>query len=138
MSAGGTCLEPVRRRPAPQDPRGRHGRRRHRTYHPTFLYESLWNLGAFGFVLWADHRFKLGFGRVLALYVMAYTAGRGWIEHLRIDTVQMDDVFGLRLNVWTSIVLFLAALVYFVISSRRHPGREETVYVAGREPAVSD
>ncbi|MGH3361747.1 MAG: prolipoprotein diacylglyceryl transferase [Nocardioides sp.] len=105
------------------------------TFHPTFLYEFVWNLGAFGLVIWADHRFKLGFGRVLALYVMAYTAGRGWIEHLRIDTVQMDDVFGLRLNVWTSIVLFLAAAVWFVVSSRRHPGREESVYVEGREPA---
>ncbi len=105
------------------------------TFHPTFLYEFLWNLGAFGLVIWADHRFKLGFGRVLALYVMAYTAGRGWIEHLRIDTVQMDDVFGLRLNVWTSIVLFVAAAAYFVVSSRRHPGREERVYAEGREPA---
>ena len=47
----------------------------------------------------------------------------------------MDDVFGLRLNVWTSIVLFVAALAYFVVRGRRDPGREESVYVAGREPA---
>ena len=39
---------------------------------------------------------------------MAYTLGRGFIENLRIDTVQLDDVFGLRFNVWTSIVLFTA------------------------------
>ena len=55
-----------------------------------------------------DRRFKLGHGRVLALYVMAYTLGRGWIEMLRIDTVELDDVYGLRFNVWTSIVLFVA------------------------------
>jgi prolipoprotein diacylglyceryl transferase len=100
------------------------------TFHPTFLYESVWNLAAFFFVIWADRRFRLGHGRVLALYVMAYTAGRGWIEYLRIDTVQMNDVLGLRLNVWTSIVLFVAAAAYFVVSSRRHPGRETEVYVS--------
>ena len=99
------------------------------TFHPTFLYEFLWNLGAFGFVVWADRRFRLGYGRVAALYVMAYTLGRGWIEMLRIDNVELQDVGGLRFNVWTSIVLFVAAAIYFVVSSRRHPGREESVYV---------
>jgi prolipoprotein diacylglyceryltransferase len=69
---------------------------------------------------------------VVALYVMLYTAGRGWIENLRIDDVQMDDVLGLRLNVWTSIVLFVLAAAYFAWSVRRHPGREETVRT--REP----
>ena len=106
------------------------------TFHPTFLYEFLWNLGVAGLVIWADRKFRLGFGRAFALYVMGYTAGRAWIEHLRIDDVQMNDVFGLRLNVWTSLVLFLAALGYFVWSSRRHPGREETVWREGREPAA--
>ncbi len=104
------------------------------TFHPTFLYECIWNLGAFGLVIWADRRFKLGFGRVIALYVMAYTAGRGWIEYLRVDPVQLDDVAGLRLNVWVSIALFALAAAFFVWQGRRHPGREETVYVAGREP----
>jgi prolipoprotein diacylglyceryltransferase len=80
-------------------------------------------------VIWADRRFRLGHGRVAALYVMAYTLGRGWIEMLRIDDVELQDVGGLRFNVWTSIVLFAAAAVYFVVSSRRRPGREESVYV---------
>ncbi len=108
------------------------------TYHPTFLYECIWNLGAFGLVIWADQKFKLGYGRVIALYVMAYTAGRGWIEYIRIDTVQLDDVFGLRFNVWTSIVLFIAAAAYFLWSSRRHPGREEEIYQPGRGPAAAE
>ncbi len=107
------------------------------TFHPTFLYECLWNLGAAGLVVWADRRFKLGFGRVFALYVMAYCAGRGWIEYLRIDPVQADDVFGLRLNVWTSIVLFVLALAYFVIVGRKRPGREDSVWREGREPAAN-
>ena len=104
------------------------------TFHPTYLYECLWNLGTAGLVLWADRRFRLGHGRAFALYVMAYTAGRGWIEHLRIDTVEADDVFGLRLNVWTSKVLFLLATAYFVVVGRRRPGREPSVWRPGRGP----
>ncbi|MEQ7846559.1 prolipoprotein diacylglyceryl transferase [Nocardioides kribbensis] len=104
------------------------------TFHPTFLYEFVWNLLAFALVIWADRRFRLGHGRVVALYVMAYTAGRGWIEMLRIDDVELSDVGGLRFNVWVSIVLFVLALAYFVLSARRHPGREEEVYLAGRGP----
>ena len=57
--------------------------------------------------LWADKRFRLGGGRVFALYVAAYTAGRGWIESLRIDTAHR--FFGLRLNDYVSIVVFLLA-----------------------------
>jgi prolipoprotein diacylglyceryl transferase len=98
------------------------------TFHPTFLYECLWNLAAFVLVMWADRRYRLGHGRVLALYVLVYTAGRGWIEYLRIDDVQADDVLGLRLNVWTSIVLFVLAGLAFVWSARHRPGREQSVY----------
>lgn len=111
----------------------------HTYHHPTFLYESLWCLAAFALVLWADRRFALGHGRVAALYVMAYTAGRGWIETLRVDDVQMADVAGLRLNVWTSLVLFAAAAAYFAWSRRALPGRETEVYAGGRpEPSSTD
>ena len=79
------------------------------TFHPTFLYECVWNLAAFGVLIGLDRRFQFGHGRMLALYVMAYTLGRGWIEMLRIDTVELNDVGGLRFNVWTSIVLFVVA-----------------------------
>jgi prolipoprotein diacylglyceryl transferase len=106
------------------------------TFHPTFLYESLWCLLAFGFVVWADRRWRLGHGRVVALYVMAYTLGRGWIETLRIDTVQLDDVAGLRLNVWTSLVLFLLAAAWFAYAGRRWAGREPDIYVEDRQEAA--
>jgi prolipoprotein diacylglyceryl transferase len=111
------------------------------TFHPTFLYECLWNLGALGVVLWLDRKLRLGFGRCFALYVMAYCLGRGWIEHLRIDTVEYNDVLGLRLNEWTSLVLFTGALVYFVVAGRRHRAphtREDSVYVDGREPVAEE
>ncbi|WP_340538736.1 prolipoprotein diacylglyceryl transferase [Nocardioides sp. GXZ039] len=104
------------------------------TFHPTFLYECLWDLGIFGLLIWAERRFKLGYGRVFALYVMGYTLGRGWIEYLRIDAVQLDNVLGLRFNVWTSIVLFVLAAIYFVWSARRHPGIEPSLYLDDRSP----
>jgi prolipoprotein diacylglyceryl transferase len=110
------------------------GYEQYATFHPTFLYESLWNVGVAGLVVWADRRFRLGHGRAFALYVMAYTVGRGWIEYLRIDPVQENDVFGLRLNVWTSIVVFTGALAYFLISARLRPGREDTVLRTAPEP----
>jgi prolipoprotein diacylglyceryl transferase len=102
------------------------------TFHPTFLYEFLWCLLAFVVVVWLDRRYQLGHGRVLALYVMAYTLGRGWIETLRIDDVEYQHVLGLRLNVWTSIVLFVLAAVYFVVVGRRRPDRETVVYTDRR------
>ena len=104
------------------------------TFHPTFLYECIWNLLAFALIIWLDRRFRLGHGRVMAVYVMAYTLGRGWIEDLRIDDVQLNNVLGLRFNVWTSIVLFVLAAAYFVWATKNRPGREESVYVDGRVP----
>lgn len=83
------------------------------TYHPTFLYELLWNLGVAALIVVADRRWKLGGGRVFALYVAGYTLGRGWIEMLRIDPA--NHVLGLRINVLTSIVVFLAAVVFLLV-----------------------
>jgi prolipoprotein diacylglyceryl transferase len=108
------------------------------TFHPAFLYEFAWNLLAFAVIIWLDRRYRLGGGRVLALYVMGYTLGRAWVEMLRIDTVQMSDVLGLRLNVWTSIVLFIGAAAYFVWAGKRGRTREESVYVEGRSKAEVD
>ncbi len=97
------------------------------TYHPTFLYEILWNLGVVALVLWADKKFRLGGGRVFALYVAGYTLGRGWIESLRIDPA--NTVFGLRINVVTSIVVFLGAVVFLIL--RRGVGREDPALLLG-------
>ena len=72
-------------------------------------------------LIWADRRFTMGHGRVFALYVLLYCAGRLWIESLRIDSA--NTILGLRLNIWTSILVGLGALAYLVISSRLRPGR---------------
>lgn len=95
------------------------------TYHPTFLYESLWCIGVALLVIWADRRFTLGHGRAFALYVAAYCVGRGWIEYMRVD--EAHHILGLRLNVWTSIVVFVLAVVYLVLSAKLRPGREAVV-----------
>ncbi|MEU3754024.1 prolipoprotein diacylglyceryl transferase [Streptomyces olivoreticuli] len=104
------------------------------TYHPTFLYESLWCLLIAGLVIWADRRFTLGHGRAFALYVAAYTVGRFWFEYLRVDDAH--HILGLRLNDWTSIVVFLGAVAYMVISAKRCPGREQVVEPAAVEEAA--
>ncbi|MFE0809747.1 prolipoprotein diacylglyceryl transferase [Streptomyces sp. NPDC058848] len=95
------------------------------TYHPTFLYESLWCIGVAVLVIWADRRFKLGHGRAFALYVAAYCAGRFWIEYMRVDDAH--HILGLRLNNWTALFVFLLAVVYIVLSARMRPGREAVV-----------
>ena len=95
------------------------------TFHPTFLYESLWCLGVAALVWWVDRRLRLGHGRAFALYVAAYCVGRFWIEGLRVDAAA--QVLGLRLNEWTSVVVFLGAVAYLLVSARLRPGREQVV-----------
>ena len=107
------------------------------TFHPTFLYESLWCVAAFVVVIWADRRFQLSHGRVAALYVITYTVGRFWIEALRIDEVQLADVSGLRFNQWTSLVLCALAAIFFVWAGRRANGRETAVYTRPRGVEVT-
>ncbi|WP_410643015.1 prolipoprotein diacylglyceryl transferase [Amycolatopsis sp. lyj-346] len=103
--------------------------------HPTFLYELLWNLLVALLVVWADRKFKLGHGRAFALYVAGYTAGRGWIEMMRTDTA--NHILGLRVNVWTSILLFAGAVVYFVLAGKRGP-REAPETLRGKDTPGPD
>ncbi|WP_141277144.1 prolipoprotein diacylglyceryl transferase [Pseudonocardia hydrocarbonoxydans] len=102
-------------------------------FHPTFLYELLWNLAVAALVVWADRRFRLGHGRAFALYVAAYCVGRFWIELMRTDPA--TEVFGgVRINNVVSVVVLVAALAYFVLAPR---GREVLQPPAG-EPDTPD
>ncbi|MHB9857542.1 prolipoprotein diacylglyceryl transferase [Streptomyces sp. YIM S03343] len=107
------------------------------TYHPVFAYEATWDIGAAALVIWAERRFRLDRGRVFALYVAAYTAGRGWIETLRVDPA--NHILGLRLNVWTSLLLFLAAVVFLILRSRPVPTADLPTMptTTGDRPAIS-
>jgi prolipoprotein diacylglyceryl transferase len=108
------------------------------TFHPTFAYELLWDLGVAAAVVLLDRKFRLGHGKVFMLYVMLYTAGRSWVEALRVDPAH--HIFGIRLNDYVSAVVFLAALACFLWLVRHKPGREPVVegtfaYVNGEPPA---
>jgi prolipoprotein diacylglyceryl transferase len=86
------------------------------TYHPTFLYEALWNLALAGVLLWVERRVRLRRGQLFTLYVAGYALGRLWVESLRIDAA--TELLGVRVNIWTSLVALLAAGALFSIRSR--------------------
>ena len=81
-------------------------------FQPTFLYESLWDLSLALALIWAEQRWRPRVGQLFALYVMGYTAGRGWIEALRHD--HANHLLGLRLNDWTSLLTFTAGAILFL------------------------
>ena len=107
------------------------------TFQPTFLYECLWNLVVVAIVLWAERRFRLRKGGLFALYVATYTFGRFWVELLRIDDAH--HVLGLRLNDWTSIVVFVIAAAF--VWARRPVDDEGSVEIGsadGEHPAEDE
>ena len=91
-------------------------------FHPTFLYEMLWNLAGAALIIYLDRRLDLRGGRVFWLYVMVYVSGRLWIEMVRIDTAV--HVLGLRINVWVSIGVLLLGIAMFVMWGRRQAARQ--------------
>ena len=92
------------------------GYERYATFHPTFLYECLWDLVVVAIVLYVERRFRLRPGRLFAVYVAAYTFGRFWVELLRIDPA--NRIVGLRVNDWVSVFVFAAAVAVLVVSGR--------------------
>lgn len=78
-------------------------------FHPTFLYESIWNVGLCGFLIWLDRRRVLKPGRLIWVYAAGYAIGRLWIEALRIDPA--TEILGVRINLWTMGALLLGSLL---------------------------
>jgi prolipoprotein diacylglyceryl transferase len=103
------------------------------TFHPTFLYESLWCLAVAAVIVLIDRRWRQDHGRTFALYVMLYTVGRGFFESLRID--EAHHVLGLRLNEWTSLVVFLGGAAGYLLARR---AARRTSHDAGGEPSMQD
>jgi len=95
------------------------------TFHPTFLYESLWSAGLCLGLLWIDKHVQLRPGRLFALYLGGYFAGRFWIEGLRID--RAHEIAGLRLNQWVALIVVLVVTYLFVYRTRagRDPSRRQ-------------
>ncbi|MGK8508433.1 prolipoprotein diacylglyceryl transferase [Nocardia asiatica] len=87
--------------------------------HPTFLYELLWNVLVVVLLVYVDKRFRIGHGRLFALYVAGYCFGRFFVELMRAD--EATKIAGIRINSFTSAVVFLGAIAYFVFATK---GRE--------------
>jgi prolipoprotein diacylglyceryl transferase len=97
------------------------------TFHPTFLYELIWDLLLAGALVWLYRRRLVRPPGIFALYVTGYSAFRIFEEKLRIDPAHY--ILGQRVNFWVAILLTLAGAIWFVVSQRR--GRPE---VPNREP----
>lgn len=87
------------------------------TFHPTFLYELIWDFAAAAILLLVARRFRIRPPGLFALYVTLYSFGRFWVEALRIDPAH--HIGGVRLNDWVAAVGFVAGLVWFWRSQRR-------------------
>jgi len=121
-------------------------------FHPTFLYEIIWNLAGIAVLLLAERSFRvekrslfgftipvlvgaaqprLQWGKLWALYLIWYGIGRVWFESIRVDPSEV--FFGLRSNVWAAILAIVIGIVLFAVQRARHPGSEPSPYRPGRE-----
>jgi len=89
------------------------------TFHPTFLYEALWNLAVAGLVVVLGRKRRLPPGHLFTVYVLGYALGRLWVENLRSDHASL--VLGLRINLWMSLVIAAVALAVLLVAIDRAP-----------------
>ncbi len=92
---------------------------------PTFLYELIWDVLVFVALIYLDRRFKLGHGRLFALYVAGYCVGRFCVELLRDDPATL--IADVRVNSFTSTLVFIGAVVYVILAPK---GREDPELLA--------
>jgi prolipoprotein diacylglyceryl transferase len=100
-------------------------------FHPTFLYEIIWNLAGAALIIFLERKINLRWGKALAVYLIWYGTGRAFFEAIRVDPSEM--FLGIRANVWASFAAVILGIVIFVVQSRRHTGDEPSPYVPGRE-----
>ncbi|MGO1234773.1 MAG: prolipoprotein diacylglyceryl transferase [Microbacterium gubbeenense] len=95
-------------------------------FHPTFLYEVVWNVLGAIVLVWLGRRATMQWGRLLAVYLIWYGAGRVVWESIRIDP---SDVFlGLRTNVWAALAAVILGIVVLIVQAKRHHGTEPSPY----------
>jgi prolipoprotein diacylglyceryl transferase len=103
------------------------------TFQPTFLYESLWNLLGVGALLAVERRWRIRPPGLFALYVAWYSAGRFFIEQLRIDPAHEWGPF--RLNAWVALGFFVLAVLAFIWIQFWRPRRQRRrAQVAEKRP----
>ncbi len=105
------------------------------TFHPTFLYEIIWNLSLAAALVWLGHHRRIRPPGLFALYVAGYSAFRIFEESLRVDPAH--HIFGLRLNLYVAAVLAIAGLVWFVRSQRGADDPDERPAAAATAAARS-
>lgn len=88
------------------------------TFHPTFLYESLWCFLGAALLVSISKRWVLAPGNLFLLYISVYCLGRSWVEYLRIDSAHL--IFGVRLNDWVSGICFIFSLFTFAMREKSH------------------
>ena len=97
------------------------------TFHPTFLYELVYDLVGVGLLLLLDRRYRFKPPALFALYISWYTFGRFFEELLRIDPAH--HIAGLRLNAWVSLIGIVGGVAWYVLSQRSdrpaRPGRKK-------------
>jgi prolipoprotein diacylglyceryl transferase len=100
-------------------------------FHPTFLYEIIWNLVGIVVLLMLERKFRLRWGSAFGVYLIWYGVGRSVFESIRVDP---SEIFlGLRTNVWAALLAVAVGLIIILVQSRRHTGMELGPYRPGRE-----
>jgi len=99
------------------------------TFHPTFAYEALWNIGLMFFLLWLNRKRKLRTGRLFYVYMGGYAIGRLWIELMRSDFAY--KVLGVRVNIWTMLLILGVAIIGLATSGKRREGEDDLGRVPG-------
>jgi prolipoprotein diacylglyceryl transferase len=109
------------------------------TFHPTFLYEMLWDFAAAAVLVFViERRFRLRPGSLFGLYVLLYSLGRVWIETLRIDP--SHHIAGVRLNVYVAALAIVLSAAFVVWWQRRWkrgqapPSKPETMAIPRQRP----
>ncbi|SDS67866.1 prolipoprotein diacylglyceryl transferase [Microterricola viridarii] len=100
-------------------------------FHPTFLYEIIWNLAGVAVILLLERKLTLRWGKAFAVYLIWYGLGRSFFEAIRVDPSEM--FLGVRTNIWAAWLAVVIGIVLFIVQSRRHTGVEISPYVPGRE-----
>lgn len=105
-------------------------------FHPTFLYEIIWNLAGAALIILLERKINLRWGKAFAFYLIWYGLGRSFFEAIRVDPSEL--FLGIRVNVWASWAAVILGIVIYLVQRRRHTGDEPSPYVAGREWAGPD
>ncbi len=105
-------------------------------FHPTFLYEIIWNLAGAALIILLERKINLRWGKAFAVYLIWYGLGRSFFEAIRVDPSEL--FLGIRVNVWASWAAVILGIAIYLVQRRRHTGDEPSPYVAGREWAGPD